>query len=413
MENLDSILAKAKAASYKLAALNTNEKNNILKEISDVLVLNKDKIICANAKDLENARNNNISASFQDRLKLDGLRIDMLASSIIDLVKIDDPTGRVLSSFSQSNGLNIKKISVPFGLICVIYEARPNVTVDISMMCIKCSNACVLRGGKEAINTNTILVDLMKSVLKKYGLEDSIYLISDLRYEVVDELITKKEYIDLVIPRGGKSLIESVVSKASVPVIETGAGNCHIYVEKTADFDMAIKVIINAKVQRPSVCNAVESILVDEAICGAFLPLLKENLDKYGVEIRGCEKSLKIINCVKATDDDYYKEYNDLVLSLKVVDNYTDAITWINEHSTHHSDAIITKDSTIAQAFFSGVDSACVYHNASTRFTDGGCFGFGTEVGISTQKLHARGPMGLSELTTYKYIIEGEGQVRK
>lgn len=413
MENLDSILAKAKAASYKLAALNTNEKNNILKEISDVLVLNKDKIICANAKDLENARNNNISASFQDRLKLDGQRIDMLASSIIDLVKIDDPTGRVLSSFSQSDGLNIKKISVPFGLICVIYEARPNVTVDISMMCIKTSNACVLRGGKEAINTNTILVDLMKSVLKKYGLEDSIYLISDLRYEVVDELITKKEYIDLVIPRGGKSLIESVVSKASVPVIETGAGNCHIYVEKTADFDMAIKVIINAKVQRPSVCNAVESILVDEAICGAFLPLLKENLDKYGVEIRGCEKSLKIINCVKATDDDYYKEYNDLVLSLKVVDNYTDAITWINEHSTHHSDAIITKDSVIAQAFFSGVDSACVYHNASTRFTDGGCFGFGAEVGISTQKLHARGPMGLSELTTYKYIIEGEGQVRK
>ena len=407
MENLDSILAKAKAASYKLAALNTNEKNNILKEISDVLVLNKDKIICANAKDLENARNNNISASFQDRLKLDGQRIDMLASSIIDLVKIDDPTGRVLSSFSQSDGLNIKKISVPFGLICVIYEARPNVTVDISMMCIKTSNACVLRGGKEAINTNTILVDLMKSVLKKYGLEDSIYLISDLRYEVVDELITKKEYIDLVIPRGGKSLIESVVSKASVPVIETGAGNCHIYVEKTADFDMAIKVIINAKVQRPSVCNAVESILVDEAICGAFLPLLKENLDKYGVEIRGCEKSLKIINCVKATDDDYYKEYNDLVLSLKVVDNYTDAITWINEHSTHHSDAIITKDSVIAQAFFSGVDSACVYHNASTRFTDGGCFGFGAEVGISTQKLHARGPMGLSELTTYKYIIEG------
>ena len=413
MENLDSILSKVKSASYKLAVLNTNEKNNILKEISDVLVLNKDKIICANAKDLENARNNNISASFQDRLKLDGLRIDMLASSIIDLVKIDDPTGRVLSSFSQNDGLNIKKISVPFGLICAIYEARPNVTVDISMMCIKTSNACVLRGGKEAINTNTILVDLMKSVLKKYGLEDSIYLISDLRYEVVDELITKKEYIDLVIPRGGKSLIESVVSKASVPVIETGAGNCHIYVEKTADFDMAIKVIINAKVQRPSVCNAVESILVDEAICGAFLPLLKENLDKYGVEIRGCEKSLKIIDCIKATADDYYKEYNDLVLSLKVVDNYTDAITWINEHSTHHSDAIITKDSVIAQAFFSGVDSACVYHNTSTRFTDGGCFGFGAEVGISTQKLHARGPMGLSELTTYKYIIEGEGQVRK
>ncbi|MBO7078678.1 MAG: glutamate-5-semialdehyde dehydrogenase [Bacilli bacterium] len=413
MENLDSILAKAKAASYKLAALNTNEKNNILKEISDVLVLNKDKIICANAKDLENAKLNNISASFLDRLKLDDKRIDMLAYSIIDLVKLDDPIGKVISKFTQNDGLNITKISVPFGVICAIYEARPNVTVDISMMCIKCSNACVLRGGKEAYNTNVALVDLMKSVLKKYGLEDSIYLISDLRHEVVDMLITKKDYIDLVIPRGGKSLINNVVSKASVPVIETGAGNCHIYVEKTANFDMAINVIINAKVQRPSVCNAVESILVDEDISKAFLPKLKDSLDKYGVEIRGCEKSAEIIDCKKASDDDYYQEYNDLVLSLKIVKDYKEAINWINKYSTHHSDAIITEDSTIVDVFFKGVDSACVYHNASTRFTDGGCFGYGAEVGISTQKLHARGPMGLNELTTYKYIIEGKGQVRK
>ena len=413
MENLDSILSKLKSASYKLLSLNTDDKNKILKEISKELVLNKESIIDANKIDLENAKANNISASFIDRLKLDEARIEGLAASILKLVEIEDPVGKVLSSFTQADGLKINKVSVPFGLIATIYEARPNVTVDISMMCLKTSNACILRGGKEAINTNECIVSLIKSVLKKYELDDCIYLITDLRHELVDELITKKEYIDLVIPRGGKVLIKSVVSKSLVPVIETGAGNCHIYVEKTAKFDMAIKVIINAKVSRPSVCNAVESILVDEDIKDEFLPLLKENLDKYGVKIKGCSETLKVIDCEKATVDDYYKEYNDLVLSVKVVKDYIDAIGHINKYSTHHSDAIISEDMKKVNTFLKSVDSACVYHNASTRFTDGGCFGFGAEVGISTQKLHARGPMGLFALTSYKYVISGEGQVRE
>lgn len=413
MENLDNILSNIKSASYKMLNLSTSKKNEILKCISTSLVLNKKSIIEANQIDLENAYHNNISSSFVDRLKLDENRIDNLASSILTLIKIEDPVNKILSSFETETGLKIDKVSVPFGVIAIIYEARPNVTVDISMMCIKTNNACILRGGKEAINTNKVLVSLIQDVLKKYNLDDCIYLISDLRHEVVDELITKKEYIDLVIPRGGKALINNVVSKSLVPVIETGAGNCHIYVERSAKFDLAIKVIINAKVSRPSVCNAVESILVDEDIKDEFLPILKENLDKYGVIIKGCEESTKVIKCDIASDDDYYTEYNDLVLSLKVVKDYNDAIKHINKYSTHHSDAIISENSTAVKAFFKEVDSACVYHNASTRFTDGGCFGFGAEVGISTQKLHARGPMGLDALTTYKYIISGKGQVRE
>ena len=319
----------------------------------------------------------------------------------------------MISNWKTIDGINIKKVSVPFGVLCVIYEARPNVTVDIAAMALKTSNACVLRGGKEAYNTNKCLVELIKTELAKYDLEDCVYLVSDHSHELVDTLLTARGLIDLVIPRGGKGLIEHVVKNASVPIIETGAGTCHVYVQEDANFDMALNIIVNAKVQRPSVCNACECVLVDGKIKNEFLPLLAETLNKYNVVLKGDIEVNNIIDCELINDDDYKLEYNDLILNIKIVKDYQDAINHINNYSTHHSDCIVTNDKNVASIFLKNVDSACVYHNASTRFSDGGCFGFGAEVGISTQKLHARGPMGLAELTSYKYVIEGNGEVRK
>lgn len=413
MINLNDDLLKIKNASYKLATIDTKLKNEILENISVSLINNKNKIIDANELDIKAAIDNKIKDAFIDRLRLDENRINNLSNSIKELIKLEDPVGKVISNWKTIDGINIKKVSVPFGVLCVIYEARPNVTVDIAAMALKTSNACVLRGGKEAYNTNKCLVELIKTELAKYDLEDCVYLVSDNSHELVDTLLTARGLIDLVIPRGGKGLIEHVVKNASVPIIETGAGTCHVYVQEDANFDMALNIIVNAKVQRPSVCNACECVLVDGKIKNEFLPLLAETLNKYNVVLKGDIEVNNIIDCELINDDDYKLEYNDLILNIKIVKDYQDAINHINNYSTHHSDCIVTNDKNVASIFLKNVDSACVYHNASTRFSDGGCFGFGAEVGISTQKLHARGPMGLAELTSYKYVIEGNGEVRK
>ena len=413
MINLNDDLLKIKKASYNLSTINTELKNEILENISMSLINNRNRIIEANELDIKTAIDNNIKDAFIDRLRLDGKRINNLSESIKELIKLEDPVGKVISNWTTVDGINIKKVSVPFGVLCVIYEARPNVTVDIAAMALKTSNACVLRGGKEAFNTNKCLVELIKLELAKYGLEDCVYLVSDNSHELVDKLLTARGLIDLVIPRGGKGLIEHVVKNASVPVIETGAGTCHVYVQEDADFNMALNIIVNAKVQRPSVCNACECVLVDEKIKNEFLLLLIETLNKYTVLLKGDKEVKEVIDCELINDDDYKLEYNDLILNIKIVKDYQDAINHINNYSTHHSDCIVTNDKNVASIFMKNVDSACVYHNASTRFSDGGCFGFGAEVGISTQKLHARGPMGLAELTSYKYVIEGNGEVRK
>lgn len=412
MEKWENDIKKVKNASYKLLELDDNTRNNILKDIIKEIDANRESIIDANSVDIKNAKENNISESLIDRLTLNDKRIDGIIKGILELIKIDIKMEEKIEKWKAKDGFTINKVRVPFGSVLTIFEARPNVTFDIACMCIKTANACILRGGKEAINTNVQTVKVLKKVLEKYGIEDSLYLITDLDHKVVDELIRKKEDIDLVIPRGGKGLIDYVTSNSLIPVIETGAGNCHIYVAKSAKFDMALDIIENAKVQRPSVCNAVESVLVDEKIKDTFLIALKERLDKYNVEIRADKPSLSVINVKEATEDDYFKEYNDLIVSVKIVNGVKEAISHINKYSTHHSEAIITEDDGEKELFFKKVDSACVYHNASTRFTDGGMFGFGAEVGISTQKLHVRGPMGLKELTTYKYIIEGNGEVR-
>jgi len=307
----------------------------------------------------------------------------------------------------------INKVRVPFGVVCAIYESRPNVTIDIACLCIKTGNACVLRGGKESLNTNKVLVNIMKEAISKDINPDVISLIEDTDRTLVLDLIQAKDYVDLVVPRGGKNLINHVVNNAKVPFIETGAGNCHIYVDDEVDFEMALNVIVNAKTQRPSVCNAIESILVNTEIKEKFLPLLENELGKYRVEIRGCEKTRSVINVAIATEEDFYQEYNDFIVAIKVVNDLNEAIDHINTYGTRHSDCILTTNTKKAEEFLNKVDSACVYVNASTRFTDGGEFGFGAELGISTQKLHARGPMGLKEMTTYKYKIYGEGQIRK
>ena len=413
MINLNNDLLKIKKASYKLATIDTELKNKILENISMSLINNRNRIIEANELDIKVAIDNKIKDAFIDRLRLDEKRINNLSESIKELIKLEDPVSKVISNWTTVDGINIQKVSVPFGVLCVIYEARPNVTIDIAAMALKTSNACVLRGGKEAFNTNKCLVELIKIELAKYNLEDCVYLVSDNSHELVDQLLTARGLIDLVIPRGGKGLIEHVVKNASVPVIETGAGTCHVYVQEDADFNMALNIIINAKVQRPSVCNACECVLVDEKIKNEFLPLLAETLNKFNVVLKGDKEVNNIIDCELINDDDYKLEYNDLILNIKIVKDYQDAINHINNYSTHHSDCIVTNDKNVASIFLKNVDSACVYHNASTRFSDGGCFGFGAEVGISTQKLHARGPMGLAELTSYKYVIEGNGEVRK
>lgn len=407
------IAKNAKSASLKIGNLSSEKKNEALKEIANALIENTDKILAENEIDLKNAKENNIKTSMIDRLRLTKERIKGIAEGVLQVALLNDPIGEVLGMTKRPNGLTIGKKRVPIGVIGIIFEARPNVTVDAACLTLKTGNAVILRGGKEAIRSNIILTDIMRSALLKVGIpEDAINLIHDTDRETAREMMKLNGYIDVLIPRGGAGLIKSVVENATVPVIETGAGNCHIYVDSDADIDMACSILINAKVQRPSVCNACESLLIHKDIATAFIPKAFKALEENGVEIRGCERTKAIYDVKPATDEDYYTEYNDLIISAKIVDNIDEAINHINTHNTKHSESIITKSYDNAQKFLNEIDAAAVYVNASTRFTDGFEFGFGAEIGISTQKLHARGPMGLNELTSTKYIIYGNGQIR-
>lgn len=401
---------RAKLASHKLKIATTEQKNNALEQIAKAIQSNKSLILKSNEKDIEIAKANGVT-NMLDRLLLTEQRIEGIVSDIYKVISLPDPIGETIEQWTTDNGLIIKKTRIPFGVIGVVYESRPNVTVDVSVLCIKTGNVCLLKGGKDAKYTNETLVEIIRNAISGTLEQDSVILLPSER-EWVNKMITARGYVDVVVPRGSKGLINAVVENAKVPVIETGAGVCHIYVEKSADFDLALKVLVNAKVQRPSVCNSVETLLVDKAIADEFLPLAKAELEKYGVVLRG-DDSVKCISVQPLLQDGYYTEYDSLNISVKVVDGLEQAISHILKYGTGHSETIITTDNVIAERFMNSLDSACVYLNASTRFTDGGCFGFGAELGISTQKLHARGPLGLKEMTSYHYKIFGNGQVRK
>lgn len=417
--NTQEILIQAKRESNK-APYSTEEKSTALKAMAKALIDHTDDILSKNKIDIENAKNK-ISEVMLDRLYLDASRIQDMAKGILDVSKLPDPTGRILSTHTLENGLIVNKISVPMGVIAIIYESRPNVTSDAAALTIKAGSVCILRSGKEAWNSANAIVKALQEGLENVGMsKNRIHLIEDTTRQSSYDLMKANGYVDLLIPRGGKGLIQSVIQNATVPCIETGTGICHIYVDKDANLDKAVKIIENAKTQRPSVCNAEEVCLVHKDIAQDFLPKLKEVLveqrkaqDKIPVELRLDPIAHQIIDGTLATDEDFDTEFLDYILAIKVVDSIEEAIEHIQEHSTHHSDAIISENEQAQTKFSSTIDSATVYINASTRFTDGGVFGLGCEMGISTQKLHARGPMGLEELCTYKYIIKGNGQIRE
>ncbi len=408
------IAKKAKEASYKIALSSTTVKNDALTYMAQALEDMKDDIISANQEDVSNARKNGLKESLIERLTLTEQRISGMIEGLLTLVDLPDPVGGG-TIIKRPNGLTLLKERVPLGVIGIIYESRPNVTSDAAGLCIKSGNAVILRGGSEAINSNKAIVKALCSGLKRSGLPEScIQLIEDTDRERIQELFKMRDYVDVIIPRGGGALIKNVVENSKIPVIETGEGNCHIYVDEFADLPMAKKILINAKTSRPSVCNAAEKLLVHEKIAREFLPDALSKLQKLGVEIRGCERTRKIYpNAIPIKDEDWPMEYLDFIIGVKVVDSIDEAIEHINRFGTRHSEAVVTKDYERANKFLAGVDAACVYVNASTRFTDGGEFGMGAEIGISTQKLHARGPMGLEELTTTKYLILGNGQIRE
>lgn len=414
MNELETKGAMAKAASRKLNSISTGQKNAALSAIAKALTDNIDTILSANAKDIENADKNNISKAMIDRLRLTQERIEGMAEGVLQVAALTDPIGEVTSMRKRPNGLMIGKKRVPMGVIAIIYEARPNVTVDAAVLCLKTSNAVILRGGSEAINSNLAIMKIMQDAAYGAGLPvGSLSIIEDTSRETATELMRLKQYVDLLIPRGGAGLIHAVVENASVPVIETAAGNCHVYVDRGCNADMAEKILINAKVSRPSVCNAAETLLIDSAIAKEFVPRAFAALKANNVEIRGCEKCLEIDSSIKpATENDWYEEYNDYIIAVKIVDDADAAIEHINKYNTGHSETIVTENYSTAQKFLDEVDAAAVYVNASTRFTDGFEYGLGAEIGISTQKMHARGPMGLEELTAYKYIVYGNGQIR-
>ncbi len=407
------IALKAKKASSELLCMSTFKKNEILVAIAKSLIYECDNILKANEIDIKNAEEKGMKESLIDRLRLTKDRIVSISEAVKKIEKLDDPIGQA-EAFERPNGLKILKKRVPLGVVGVIYEARPNVTADVTAICIKTGNAVVLKGGSDAINSNKAIVKAMKMALKSVGVnEDIIMLIEATDRESTTEMMKLNGVIDVLIPRGGSGLIKQVVENSTIPVIETGTGNCHIFVDEYADFDKAVKIIMNAKTQRTGVCNAAESLVVHKNIASEFLPLILDKLSDANVEIFGCEETVKYREFVKpATEDDYYTEYLDMKISVIVKDDIESAIAHINEHSTGHSEAIITDNYTNANLFTEKIDSSAVYVNASTRFTDGGEFGFGAEIGISTQKLHARGPMGLKEMTTYKYIILGNGEIR-
>lgn len=405
----------AKEASYKLKKLNTAEKNKMLASIKDSLLSESKKILAANETDIKKGRENNMPEGLIDRLLLNEARIEAMAKSIDDVIDFKDPVGKVLSMEENYAGLLIGKKTVPMGVIAIIYESRPNVTLDAAILSLKASSAIILRGGKESINSNIAIADAIRLGIKNAGFDENfVQIVKDTSRESSKELMQLKGYVDLLLPRGSASLINSVVENAKVPVIETGVGNCHIYVDEDADIEKAIKIIENAKTQRIGVCNAMESLVVNENLEDKFYDLLNEVVDKYNIKVHADEKSLpKFKKAVPATEDDFGREYLDYEFSVKTVKNVEEAIEHIRKYSTGHSESILTKSYERAMKFLEEVDSACVYVNASTRFTDGGEFGKGAELGISTQKLHARGPVGLDELVSYKYIIFGHGEFRK
>ena len=405
---------RARATLAFMSQVDSEQKNKALNAIANMLEKNSDRIIKANAIDLEQGRNNGLSEGLLDRLMLNEERIKAMADGVRQVAGLADPCGKILSEYKKDNGLLIKKITVPIGVIGIIFEARPNVTVDAAALCLKSGNSVILRGGKEAINSNTALSEIMRSALDEVGfVKDAIQLVTDTTRQSSADMMHMNEYLDCLIPRGGKGLIKAVVENSTVPVIETGSGNCHIYVDDSADINMAAKTIFNAKTQRISVCNACESLVINSAIINEALPVIANELKKKNVQIRGDERAVSACSLViPASDEDYYTEYLDYIISVKTVDTLDEAIEHINSHSTGHSEAIITQNEANAQKFLKCIDSSSVYVNASTRFTDGAEFGLGAEIGISTQKLHARGPMGLEQLTSTKYLIFGNGQVR-
>lgn len=415
MNYAETLGSRAKACRKAAATASTAEKNDALAAISAALREGVDIILDANNADLIAARENGMSEAMQDRLRLTADRINGIADGVDDVIKLEDPIGEVISGSVRPNGMSITKVRVPLGTIAIIFESRPNVTVDAAVLCLKSGNAVILRGGKEAFNSNRCLCSIMRSALAKVGLpEDLIQFVEDTSREVSNELMRCSDYIDVLIPRGGAGLIRACKQNATVPVIETGTGNCHVFVDETADLPMAVSIVNNGKTRRVSVCNAVESLLVHENAAEEFLPMIKAKLDEKHVEIRGCERTKAILgdSVVPATEEDYATEFLDYIISVKVVKSLDEAIAHIDRYTTHHSECIVTNDLANAERFQKEIDAAAVYVNVSTAFTDGGMFGLGAEIGISTQKLHARGPMGLRELTSMKFLIGGNGQIR-
>ncbi len=415
MEYLDNLGIQAVAAKEKLQCLTTEQKNCGLKHVAKALTDHRDEILAANARDYEIARQGGMAEGLLDRLKLTNERIEAMAEGLRQIEKLPDPVGEIIESFDRPNGLHIDKVRVPMGVIGIIYEARPNVTADAFGLCFKTGNAVILKGGRDAFYSNQAITKNIRAALEEMQIPaDAIQLIENNDRAVTTAFMQLKQYVDVLIPRGGAGLIRAVVENSTIPVIETGTGNCHIYVDEDADLSKAIPIIINAKTQRIGVCNACESLLIHEKIADRFLPKLGRALQEKHVEIRGDEKVVeRIPGSLHATEEDYKTEYLDYIVSMKTVSSVEEAIEHINRYNTRHSDAILTENEEHMKRFLQGVDSACVYANASTRFTDGFEFGFGAEIGISTQKLHARGPMGLKELTTYKYLIKGNGQIRQ
>ena len=416
MTYIDTLGQQAKVASRQIAKLSTAAKNDLLNQVAKALVAESAYIITENAKDMANAKENGISEIMQDRLLLTEDRIAGIAEGVRQVADLQDPIGQVVRGYTNLDGLKIVQKRVPMGVIAMIFESRPNVSIDAFSLAFKTNNAIILRGGRDAINSNKALVTVARKALKNAGITaDAVQFVEDTSHEVAEELMVATKYVDLLIPRGGARLIQTVKEKAKVPVIETGVGNCHIYVDKYANLDMATQIVINAKTQRPSVCNAAESLVVHADIAEEFLPNLEKAISKIqSVEFRADERALKLMEkAVPASPEDFATEFLDYIMSVKVVDSLDEAINWINTYTTSHSEAIVTQDISRAEQFQDDVDAAAVYVNASTRFTDGFVFGLGAEIGISTQKMHARGPMGLEALTSTKFYINGQGQIRE
>jgi len=412
---IEELGKKAKEAKYFLQSVTTKQKISVLNKMADYLIKNTQVILDSNIIDVKNMIKKGATSALVDRMTLTKERITQMANGLRDVAKLKDPIGEVIEEIKRPNGLDISKVRVPIGVIGIIYEARPNVTSDAAGLCLMAGNAVILRGGSEAINSNKAVIKVLNEALSEEGfLKGCIQLVEDVSRKVANDMMKCNKYIDLLIPRGGASLINAVIENATVPVIETGVGNCHVYVDDDSNLDDAIEIIFNGKTQRPAVCNSVETILINEKIYKQLLPRLYKKLSQKNVEIRGCEKTVSVLKeAINATEQDWYTEYLDYILACKVVANVDEAIEHINKYNSKHSEAIITNNKKNGEKFTKMVDAAAVYINASTRFTDGSEFGFGAEIGISTQMLHARGPMGLRELTSYKYIIKGNGQIRQ